>query len=250
MEWKTIKGFPDYQVSNEGDVRSRRKKDFWLLLKGGIDSDGYHIVLLYPQEGKRVTAKVHRLVANAFIPNTDNKPIINHLNGNKKDNRVENLEWATLSENTKHAIDTELFKTSFQKAERPVVQMNLEGEVIKWYKSAKATERDGFHRPAVRNCCATSTLTHKGYIWCYADSDFEEHFEIVSKRLAGAKTRNKTNIKARKVVKVDPLTDEVLKVYDSLSKASKDGYQHSSISLCCQGLYESHKGFKWRYHSE
>ncbi len=91
-QWKTIKDYPAYEISNEGRVKSNIKTS--LILKGGYDKDGYHILLLY-KDKKRVTRKVHRLVAEAFIPNPNNYPIINHINGIKNDNRVENLEWST-----------------------------------------------------------------------------------------------------------------------------------------------------------
>lgn len=250
MTWVSIKNFPDYKVSDNGEVMSKKGKDYWIKLKGGYDSDGYHIVLLYPPEGKRVTAKVHRLVAEAFIPNPDNKPVVNHLNGSKKDNRVSNLEWATFSENTKHALDIELFKTSFQRAERPVVQMDLDGKILKTYPSVTAAKADGFHRQAVGHCCSGSSLTHKGFIWCYAENDIDEHYDVISERLRLKNTRNNKSIKARKVAKIDPETDEVIKIYNSLSKASKDGFHHGSISLCCQGFMETHKGFKWKYHNQ
>lgn len=246
--WKTIDGFPDYQISNEGRVQSKRSKSFWVGLKGGYDSDGYHIVLLYRNEGKRYTAKIHRLVAQAFIPNIDKKSAVNHINGNKKDNRVENLEWSTNRENTRHAIDTGLMRPSFDN-ERPVIQMDLNGKVVKTYSSAASAKKDGFHRQTIVHCCSGATLTHKGFIWCYADNDIDEHYQIIVERLLEKDVRKLSNIKPRAVERIDISTGEVLEIYDSLSKASKNGYQHSGISLCCRGLAETHKGFKWKYHS-
>lgn len=101
--WKeAINGFSNYEVSSLGNVRNK-VKDF--TLKRTIDkSTGYMVVNILGDDGKRYVKCVHRLVAEAFIPNPDNKRVVNHINCNKTDNRVENLEWATDSENMKHAF--------------------------------------------------------------------------------------------------------------------------------------------------
>jgi hypothetical protein len=78
------------------------------ILKPGKDKKGYLRVVL-SIENKLCTKKVHRLIAQTFIPNIENKPQVNHINGIKNDNRVDNLEWVTAKENTKHAIDNGLF---------------------------------------------------------------------------------------------------------------------------------------------
>jgi len=107
--WKTIKDFEDYQVSNLGNVKitaneATRKER---VLKPLITGRGYYRVALY-KNTKPYFKSIHRLVAEYFIPNPDNKKQVNHLDGNKENNRVDNLEWCTYRENVNHAIENKL----------------------------------------------------------------------------------------------------------------------------------------------
>jgi len=107
--WKDIAGYEGlYQVSNYGRVRCK-KKNGYRLLKIILDDHGYPIVRLYLNK-IGITKKVHRLLMLAFVPNPENKYAINHINGVPGDNRIQNLEWCSLSENTKHAYKIGLKK--------------------------------------------------------------------------------------------------------------------------------------------
>ena len=109
-DWKDIVDYPNYQVSNLGNVKSkerytRQRKGFSLrkerILKQNKDHKGYMQVILYNENGYK-HFKVHRLVADAFITKIDGKNHINHIDGNKEHNFVDNLEWCTIQENNKH----------------------------------------------------------------------------------------------------------------------------------------------------
>ena len=105
-EWKVIDGYDDYYVSNLGRIKSLKGKNP-RILKQNFNAHGYLQVSL-SKNNIRKTYRVNRLVANAFISNPNNLPQVNHINCDKTDNRVENLEWCSISHNTKHAFDNDL----------------------------------------------------------------------------------------------------------------------------------------------
>lgn len=103
-EWKTITGYPDYLISNQGRVKSLRNDK---ILKTPPSHYGYPRCNIF-KDRIRNTILVHRYVAKEFIPNPDNKPEVNHKNGIKLDSRVDNLEWCTPKENMRHSVDNGL----------------------------------------------------------------------------------------------------------------------------------------------
>lgn len=123
--WKDIQGYEGlYQVSNLGNVMSwinnrQHKRKQGLMLKPRVSKHGYYYVNIY-KNGERKTIKNHRLVAETFIPNLESKPEVNHKDGNKLNNCVDNLEWVTSQENIIHGINTGLINPEvfFQKRKK------------------------------------------------------------------------------------------------------------------------------------
>jgi DNA-binding transcriptional regulator YiaG len=124
----TIKGFENYAVDEEGNIISlpKRTRKGIRILKSQICKTGYIMVDLC-KEGKVFKFLVHRLIAQTLLPNLQNKPQVNHKNGIKTDNRIENLEWSTRSENQKHSIATGLRSAKGEKNSQCVLK---ESDVI------------------------------------------------------------------------------------------------------------------------
>ena len=172
--WKDIEGYPGYQVSNLGRVRSLNYSHTGQVrvLKPGRNSSGYLFVNLC-KNGKHKLCTVHRLVAIAFIPNPDNLPEVNHINEDKTDNRVENLSWVSHVQNCRHGTRNKRvaeFLTNRPDYSKRVAQYTLDGTLVAIYPSAReAARQTGFKRPNISNCCLGNYKTAYGYIWRYID---------------------------------------------------------------------------------
>ena len=103
--WKKIPGYSLYEASNMGNIKTFnwKNKGIERVMKPAMDGSGYLRTMLKNDNGKFDTIKVHRIICQTFLPNPENKPQVNHKNCIKTDNRLINLEWATVSENIKHA---------------------------------------------------------------------------------------------------------------------------------------------------
>lgn len=176
MNWKQILNFDGYyEVSDQGEVRSvdrivENSLGIKFRLKGriikpcrtkGKNGDGYYVVNLR-KHGKAHVIPIHVLVATAFIPNPLNLPTVNHKDGNKANNTVQNLEWSSYSENNLHALKMGLR----QPRGTAIVQCDKDGEPICTYRSVcEAARKTGIGRSLISHCINGRVNSAGGFIW-------------------------------------------------------------------------------------
>lgn len=183
--WKEIPDFPCYEIGSQGNVRSKPRTVFFYRMgiqtsrtlvgqeiKQFLSNSGYLRVQLVNKDLVKKHS-VHRLVAKAFLTPDSSRPHVNHINGNRQDNRHENLEWSTPSENALHAyrsngrvhpLKGKIGKLS--KVAKPVVGKNHEtGEEVNFH-TARCAQRTGrFKACCITNCIAGRAKTHAGFVW-------------------------------------------------------------------------------------
>ena len=167
--WKDVSSNPNYIVSNTGRLR-RKGRD---VDKGYVNREGYMLADLY-ENGEATKTRVHRLVAQEFIPNPENKPDINHKDGNKLNNHIDNLEWVTKLENNSHGWENDLITPSRGMLGRSNPNAGRKGKPFRIVETGEVfetmreceekTDCDNRH---INDCLRGRQKTHRGYHFEY-----------------------------------------------------------------------------------
>lgn len=157
--WRKIEEYPYFSISNFGRVRNDLTN---YIKKNTMSNIGYYVTSLYGEGKPKRTRLIHRLLAIAFIPNDDpEKDCINHIDGDKTNNSLDNLEWCTKAENNHHAIKKGLYG-----ANKPIASKNVETGEIKEYNSAREAHREtGIDYRQISDVCRGVQHTAHGYYW-------------------------------------------------------------------------------------
>lgn len=253
-EWCDVIGTDGaYQISNAGRVRSvdrfvNAAKGSKRMVRGRIIKphtlkSGYVVVHM----SKR-TAYIHRLVAQAFIPNPDSLPCVDHIDGNKGNNRVENLRWCTNKENTIYAIENGLFNPSetYKAFHATEAGRRLE-ERLRQARSRPVIRDDGVEYPSVK--AAADAIGYNSSSINDVLMGRAKKCDGHSYKYADGGTTNVIEGRRRQVCQIDPATNEVVATYPSRSEAVM-AMDNTGIGNCLRGAAKTSAGFKWKYADE
>ena len=166
-EFKEIQDFPNYQISNYGNVFSKNRNK---ILSPCDDSHGYLMVHLW-KNNRQYVKKIHRLVAETFLENPNNFQDVNHKDENKKNNNISNLEWISRKDNLNYGTRNQRANATRKK---PVYQIDKDTlDIINKFDSAKdASKQTGINSSNITQVCKHSRKTAGNYIWKFVEEEY------------------------------------------------------------------------------
>lgn len=243
--WKNVPIDPYsdfFMVSNYGNIKMIKKCSIHrhfdgkeTLITPNIGSWGYKVIRLTALNQSK-DFLVHRLVAMTFIDNPAGKTQVNHIDGNKLNNRVDNLEWVTPSENIQHAYDTGLISYYDKNHQfNPVYQFDLDGNFIQeWENMAAAGRALNINRASISQCCTKGRNSAGGYLWSYSKTCDPKPLKFSRRHTNGVNQYD--------------LDGNFINHYPSIKEAAlSTGLNAKRISDCCAGKQDTTNSFKWEY---
>ena len=270
--WKEIKGFSGkYSVSNTGKIMSHITNK---ILKPTFSNTGYTHVQLYNDSGSKVLL-IHRIVAEAFIDNPENKPEVNHIDGIKSHNSVDNLEWVTTIENYQHAIRIGLRKASKKPPKKPkqaktdiidtnqhlqrrqIAQYTYLGDLVKvWPSVSEAARQLGACSTSISSCLTGRYKTSSGYLWKYVDEeeipDKIQAIEICKSKNSKHEYVPKTNrgkyLHAHRKIQQLDKNGNLIRTWNGCNEIlAETDFHITHIYKCASGIRKTTGGYMWRY---
>ena len=261
--WKSVgmfRGidFSSYESSTFGNVRSIdrdvkykdgriRKYKGTVLSKYKNRYTGYMQVILC-NKGKPYTIPVHELIMNAHNPNPNPEIYtdINHIDEDKTNNRLSNLEWTTHKENCNHGTAIKRHAQSIRNNFVPIVQLDFKGNIINVYYNVKQIDNSGFLRNNIVQAINKNNYAYKNYFWIrldeYNNLSQEELLRLIKNKVP---KKHKTNNRAVIQLSKD---GEFIREYCSLTDAAKEmNVIRQAIQQCTSGRMKTCKGYKWEY---
>lgn len=241
--WKDIIGYEGmYQVSNLGRIKSKERVAFRgdgtpLHLKESIMTPTYNTYLYarLRKDGQYKNLGIHRLVCQAFHPNPNNYPCVNHKDNNPLNNHADNLEWCTYAYNNNYGTHSRrLSDTRVEKYGVAIDVYTKHGEYIKSYSSIRDAINDGYTRDSISKCCRGELDSHCGLIFKYKGDSF--YYK---------------NRKGNVVVKKYNLTGQCIKTYFSINDAARDnGLKKDNLLLIHRGIVQNKRlgGYYYQFY--
>lgn len=253
--WKDIPGFPFYQASNKGRIRSverisRGRKFGKILTAQPLYQNKPYWGVSIRCDKKIVRIGVHRLVAMAFIPNPHSYPVVNHKDENPSNNHVDNLEWCTQKYNCNYGTRIARIKANMPQ-NKAVYQTTMAGLIVAEFPTIQeAARQTGVCAGHICNVCKGNREFANGYKWRYVDEALyiKAMSTLTAKNEASKESRKQKFInKSRRVAQYD-LKGNLLKVWRGMREIVEIlGYARPSIINCCNGKTQKAYGYIWRY---
>lgn len=242
-EWRPVIGFPSYSMRLDGTVRGR----LGTVLKPQLSGSGY-LYVGFVMAGRRTNQFIHRLLLRTFgqPPRGADQRWVNHIDGNKTNNALSNLEWVTPHENALHSTHVlgnlaPVMRGVDNMYRRAVLRINRTTGETRRYETIAEAATEGCTASGICDCCNGRQRTHRGYQWQYASVPTAINHKVGSEPRTGPVERH-----TRSVAALDG-AGQVLRVYNKVSDVAADGFSIASVVTACRGRSKKHRGLVWRY---